>query len=67
MKLMLKCVGTLLVLWAGTAFAAIPSTTDFLSRTSPTLVMDSRSKLPVDLAPGMVILAELRAMENGQY
>jgi hypothetical protein len=32
-----------------------------------TLVMDSRTMLPVDLAPGMVMRAEFRVMENGQY
>ena len=91
LKLILKCVGTLLVIWAGTAFSAIPNTTDFLNRTSPmisgtvfsvddrqivvdtdqeqrvTLVMDSRTMLPVDLAPGMVMRAQFRVMENGQY
>jgi hypothetical protein len=90
-KLILKFVGTLLVIWVGTAFSAIPNTTDFLNRTSPmisgtvfsvddrqivvdtdqeqrvTLVMDSRTMLPVDLAPGMVMRAEFRVMENGQY
>jgi LPXTG-motif cell wall-anchored protein len=32
-----------------------------------TLVMDSRTMLPVDLAPGMEMRAEFRVMENGQY
>jgi LPXTG-motif cell wall-anchored protein len=32
-----------------------------------TLVMDSRTMLPTDLAPGMVMKAEFRVMENGQY
>ncbi len=32
-----------------------------------TLVMDSRTMLPVDLAPGMVMRAQFRVMENGQY
>lgn len=32
-----------------------------------TLVMDSRTLLPIDLAPGMMMRAEFRVMENGQY
>jgi len=32
-----------------------------------TLVMDSRTMLPTDLAPGMLMRAEFRVMENGQY
>jgi LPXTG-motif cell wall-anchored protein len=32
-----------------------------------TLVMDSRTMLPVDLAPGMMVRTEFRVMENGQY
>jgi hypothetical protein len=32
-----------------------------------TLLMDSRTMIPVDLAPGMVMRAEFRLMENGQY
>ena len=32
-----------------------------------TLVMDSHTMLPTDLAPGMLMRAEFRVMENGQY
>lgn len=32
-----------------------------------TMVMDSHTMLPVDLAPGMYMRAEFRVMENGQY
>lgn len=80
-----------LALSAGTAFAAIPNTSDELHRTMPmisgtvvsvddrqivvdtdqgqrvSMVMDSRTMLPTDLAPGMVMRADFRVMENGQY
>ena len=90
LKRMATCAGVLMVL-GGTAYAAIPNTTDYLHRNTPmisgtvftvddrqivvdtdqgqqvTMVMDSRTMLPADLAPGMVMRAEFRVMENGQY
>jgi len=88
MKSMVVSILALMVL-AGTALAAIPSTTDYLLATQPmisgkvatvddhamtvdtdqgghvTLALDSKTMVPTDLAPGMAMRAEFKAMPDG--
>jgi hypothetical protein len=88
MKSMVVSVLALMVL-AGSALAAIPSTTDYLLATQPmisgkvatvndramtvdtdqggqvTLAMDSKTMVPTDLAPGMAMRVEFKAMPDG--
>ena len=76
---------------AGSAHAAIPSTTAYLLETQPmitgkvvsvnehtmvvdtqeggrvTLAVDSKTMVPVDLAPGMEMRVEFKAMPEGHY
>ena len=88
MKTVVASVFAVMVL-AGTALAAIPSTTDYLLATQPlisgtvasvndhtlvvdtdqggrvTLAVDSKTMVPTDLAPGMVMRVEFKAMPDG--
>lgn len=88
MKTVVASVFAVMVL-AGTALAAIPSTTEYLLATQPlisgtvasvndhilvvdtdqggrvTLAVDSKTMVPTDLAPGMVMRVEFKAMPDG--
>jgi LPXTG-motif cell wall-anchored protein len=88
MKSMVVSLLAIMVL-AGTALAAIPSTTAYILATQPfisgkvatvndhsmtvdtdqgghvTLAMDSKTMVPTDLAPGMAMRAEFKAMPDG--
>src|SRR2546428_11524998 len=90
MKSVVLSVFAVIVL-AGTALAAIPSTTDYLLATQPmisgrvvsvndhamvvdtdqgqqvTLAVDSRTMVPTDLGPGMVMRVEFKVIENGHF
>jgi hypothetical protein len=88
MKTVVVSILALMVL-AGSALAAIPSTTDYLLATQPlisgkvasvndhmmvvdtdqgghvTLAVDSKTMVPTDLAPGMAMRVEFKAMPDG--
>jgi len=90
MKSVVVSVLAVIVL-AGTALAAIPSTSDYLLATQPmisgkvvsvndhamvvdtdqghqvTLAVDSRTMVPTDLGPGMVMRAEFKVIDNGHF
>jgi hypothetical protein len=90
MKTVVVSVLAVMVL-AGSALAAIPSTTAYLLATQPmitgkvasvndhamvvdteqggrvTLAVDSKTMVPTDLAPGMVMRVEFKAMPDGHY
>lgn len=90
MKTMVVSVFAVMVL-AGSALAAIPSTTAYLLATQPmitgkvasvndhmmvvdteqggrvTLAVDSKTMVPTDLAPGMAMRVEFKAMPDGHY
>lgn len=90
MKTVVVSVFAVMVL-AGSALAAIPSTTAYLLATQPmisgkvasvndhtlvvdtdqggrvTLAVDSKTMVPTDLAPGMAMRVEFKAMPDGHY
>ena len=89
-KTLVMAIAALLTMTAGSALAAIPSTTEYLNALQPmltgrvisvnehqvvvateqdedvVLALDSRSMVPVDVAPGMAARIEFKVMDDGR-